>query len=136
MLEYFCKNSREALDYTIDFNRFLIGRESITGASAVISAPKVTDAGKTLAISRVNHTKNQAIVWLIAGEENIEYTVVVSIDTDQGRRRDHRFMVRTLGNAIPVVSVNLGDTDVTIQTPPMPVGLRVDSTDVTVNYLP
>lgn len=114
MLEYFCKHSREALDYTIDFNRFLIGRESITGASAVVSAPIVTDAGATAQITRVGFTRNQVVVWLAGGEDGVQYTVTVTIDTDQGRRKEQSFLIKTTGTAGAVAIVDIADTAATI----------------------
>ena len=84
MLEYYCKASRESLDYTVDFNRFLIGRESITGASAVISAPTVTDPDATLIITRVGYTKNQVAVWVTGGEDMVQYTIAVTIEQAGG----------------------------------------------------
>lgn len=114
MLEYYCKASREALDYTIDFNRFLIGRESIIGASAVISAPVVTDPESTLMITRVGYTKNQVAVWLSGGEDMVQYTVTVTIDTDQGRRKESSFLLQTTGDAGKVTIVDINDTAATI----------------------
>ena len=114
MLEYFCKESREALDYTIDFNRFLIGRESITGASAVVSAPAVTDAAAVLQITRVGYTRNQVAVWLAGGEDGMQYTVTVTIDTDQGRRKEQEFLLKTTGYAGAVAVVDIADTTATI----------------------
>ena len=52
MLEYFCKEGRESLDYTVDFYRFLVGREAISAACAIITAPTVTDPDATLTITR------------------------------------------------------------------------------------
>ena len=63
MLEYFCKAGRESLDYTVDFYRFLVGRESITAASAIITAPVVTDPDATLTITRVGYTKASQFVF-------------------------------------------------------------------------
>lgn len=114
MLEYFCKASREALDYTIDFNRFLVGRERITGASAVVSAPAVIDADAVLQIARVGYTTNQVVVWLAGGENGMQYTVTVTIDTDQGRRKEQSFLIRTAGYAGAVPVVNITDTTATI----------------------
>lgn len=114
MLEYFCKDSREALDYTVDFNRFLIGREHITGASAVISAPFVTEPLNTLQITRVGYTKNQVVVWLSGGEDKIQYTVTVTIDTDQGRRKEQSFLITTNGVSGGVAIVDISDTTATI----------------------
>lgn len=114
MLEYYCKHSREALDYTIDFNRFLIGRESIIGASAVISAPTVTVPAATLAITRVGYTKNQVAVWLTGGEDRIQYTINVTIDTDQGRRKEQSFLLTTTGTSGGVAIVDIADTTATI----------------------
>ena len=114
MLEYFCKESREALDYTVDFNRFLIGREYIVGASAVVSAPEITEAGATLQITRVGYTKNQVAVWLTGGEDAMQYTVTVTIDTDQGRRKEESFRIKTTGTAGAVAVVDIADTTATI----------------------
>lgn len=114
MLEYFCKESRESLDYTIDFNRFLIGREFIIGASAVVTAPLVTDAASTLQITRVGYTKNQVAVWLAGGEDAVQYTVTVTIDTDQGRRKEQQFLIKTSGIAGAVAIVDIADTSATI----------------------
>lgn len=114
MLEYYCKESRESLDYTVDFNRFLIGRESITGASAVISAPAVTDQDATLLITRVGYTKNQVAVWLTGGEDGVQYTVFVTIDTDQGRRKEVSFLLMTSGDAEKVTVVDITDTTTTV----------------------
>lgn len=114
MLEYYCKSSREALDYTIDFNRFLIGRESIVSASAVISAPVVAEPDTTLTITRVGYTKNQVAVWLIGGEDKIQYTVTVTIDTDKGRRKEVSFLLRTTGAADEIVTVDIANTTATI----------------------
>ena len=115
MLEYFCKHSREALDYTIDFNRFLIGRESITGASAVISAPVVTDPGTTLTITRVGYTKNQVAVWLAGGEDKIQYTITVTIDTDQGRRKEQSFLLQKTGVGSAVTIIDVSDTTAAVR---------------------
>lgn len=114
MLEYFCKESREALDYTVDFNRFLIGREYIIGASAVVSAPVITEASATLQITRVGYTKNQVAVWLTGGEDGLQYTVTVTIDTDQGRRKEQSFLIKTTGTAGAVAVVDIADTTATI----------------------
>ena len=114
MLEYYCKDSREALDYTIDFNRFLIGREYIIGASAVITAPTVTDPGATLTITRVGYTKNQVSVWVTGGEDRVQYTVSVTIDTDQGRRKTESFLLTTNGDWDGIPVVNITDTTATI----------------------
>lgn len=114
MLEYYCKASRESLDYTVDFNRFLIGRESITGASAVISAPTVTDPDATLLITRVGYTKNQVAVWVTGGEDMVQYTITVTIDTDQGRRKEVSFLLQTTGAAGKVTVVDIADTTATI----------------------
>lgn len=114
MLEYFCKDSRESLDYTIDFNRFLIGREFIIGASAVITSPAVTDTDAALQITRVGYTKNQVAVWLSGGEDAVQYTVTVTIDTDQGRRKEQSFLIKTSGIAGAVAIVDIADTTATI----------------------
>ena len=114
MLEYYCKSAREALDYTIDFNRFLQGREYITGASAVISAPSITDQDATLTITRVGYTKNQVAVWLAGGEDSIQYTVTVTIDTDQGRRKEVSFLLTTTGAAGEITVVDIADSTATI----------------------
>lgn len=114
MLEYYCKASREALDYTVDFNRFLIGRESIVGASAIIAAPTVTDPDSTLTITRVGYTKNQVAVWVAGGENAIQYTVTVTIDTDQGRRKEVSFMLTTTGVAGKTTVVDISDATATI----------------------
>lgn len=114
MLEYFCKASREALDYTIDFNRFLIGRESIISVSAVVLAPVVTDPDATLAITRVGYTKNQVVVWLLGGESMVQYTVSVSIDTDQGRSKEASFLLLTTGEAGKITVVDISASTATI----------------------
>lgn len=114
MLEYFCKQSRESLDYTVDFNRFLIGRESIIAASATITAPVVTDPGATLIITRVDYTKNQVAVWVTGGEDGIQYTVTITIDTDQGRRKEQEFLIQTSGTGSVVPIVDIADTTATI----------------------
>lgn len=114
MLEFYCKNSSEALDYTVDFNRFLIGRESITGASAVITAPAITVQDATLRITRVAYTKNQVAVWLAGGEDGIQYTITVTIDTDQGRRKDVSFLLQTKGAGTATAVVDIADTTATI----------------------
>lgn len=114
MLEYYCKASRESLDYTVDFNRFLIGRESITGASAVISAPTVADPDATLMITRVGYTKNQVAVWVTGGEDMVQYTITVTIDTDQGRRKEQSFLLTTTGTTGGVAIVDIADTTATI----------------------
>lgn len=114
MLEYFCKESREALDYTVDFYRFLTGRESITGASAVITAPAVLDAESVMQITRVGYTRNQVVVWLAGGENNMQYTVTVTIDTDHGRRKEQSFLIKTTGIAGAVAVVDIADTTATI----------------------
>ncbi len=114
MLEYFCKKSREALDYTIDFNRFLIGREFIIGASAVITGSAASVEGQVMQITRVDYTKNQVAVWLTGGEDDVQYTVTVTIDTDQGRRKEQSFLVRTTGTSAEAVFVDISGTTVTI----------------------
>lgn len=114
MLEYYCKAGRESLDYTIDFNRFLVGREYITGASAVITAPVVTDQDKTLVITRVGYTKNQVAVWLSGGEDRAQYTITVTIDTDQGRRKEVSFLLTTTGQSDEIVTVDIANTTATI----------------------
>ena len=114
MLEYYCKDSREALDYTIDFNRFLIGREFIIGSSAVISSPAVTEPANTLQITRVGYTKNQVAVWLAGGEDKIQYTITVTIDTDQGRRKEQSFLLTTTGTSGGVAIVDIANTTATI----------------------
>lgn len=114
MLEYFCKQSRESLDYTVDFNRFLIGRESITAASATITAPVITDPDATLIITRVGYTKNQVAVWVTGGEDNVQYTVTITIDTDQGRRKEQVFLIQTSGTGQAVPIIDIADTTATI----------------------
>lgn len=114
MLEYYCKDAREALDYTVDFHRFLVGRESIIGASATISAPTVTDPNKTLTITRVGYTQNQVVVWVTGGEDRVQYTVNVTIDTDQGRRKSESFLLMTNGDWAGVPVVDIADTTATI----------------------
>ena len=79
MLEYFCKAGRESLDYTVDFYRFLVGRESITAAGAIITAPVVTDPAVTLTITRGGYTKNQVSVWVTGGEDGIQYTITINV---------------------------------------------------------
>lgn len=114
MLEYFCKESRESLDYTVDFNRFLSGREFIIGASAVLVGALPVDADSTLQITRVGYTKNQVTVWLAGGEDNEQYTVTVTIDTDQGRRKEESFLIKTTGIAGAVAIVDIADTTASI----------------------
>lgn len=114
MLEYFCKESRESLDYTVDFNRFLIGRESITAASATITATLVTDPDATLIITRVGYTKNQVAVWVTGGEDGVQYTVTITIDTDQGRRKEQQFLIQVAGTGTPVTIIDISDTAATI----------------------
>lgn len=114
MLEYYCKQSREALDYTVDYNRFLEGREYIIGASAVVTSPAINDAAAALQITRVGYTKNQVAVWLSGGEDAVQYTITVTIDTDQGRRKEHSFLVKTTGTAGAVAIVDITDTSATI----------------------
>lgn len=108
MLEYFCKAGRESLDYTVDFYRFLVGREAITAASAIITAPTVTDPDATLTITRVGYTKNQVAVWVTGGEDGVQYTVTVSIGTDQGRQKEQSFLIQTsgTGTAVPIVDIS------------------------------
>ena len=114
MLEYFCKQSRESLDYTVDFNRFLIGRESIISASATITAPVVTDPAATLIITRVGYTKNQVAVWVTGGEDGVQYTVTVTIGTDQGRQKEQQFLISTSGTGSAVAIIDIADTAATI----------------------
>lgn len=114
MLEFYCKDSSETLDYTIDFSRFLSGREFITAASAVISAPTVGDPALTLQTHRVEYISNQVAVWLMGGENGVQYTVTVSIDTSQGRQRDASFFIQTKGETTEPTVVSIADTAVTI----------------------
>lgn len=114
MLEYFCKQSRESLDYTVDFNRFLVGRESINSASAIITAPVVTDPAATLIITRVGYTKNQVAVWVTGGEGGVQYTVNVTIGTDQGRQKEQSFLIQTIGTGTAVPIVDIANTATTI----------------------
>lgn len=114
MLEYFCKQSRESLDYTVDFNRFLVGRESINSASAIITAPVATDPAATLIITRVGYTKNQVAVWVTGGEDNVQYTVTVTIGTDRGRQKEQAFLIQTAGVGTAVPIVDIADTAATI----------------------
>ena len=110
MLEYFCKEGRESLDYTVDFYRFLVGREAITAASAIITAPTVTDPDATLTITRVGYTKNQVAVWVTGGEGGIQYTITITIDTDKGRRKEQSFLLQTSGAGSAVTIVYVSDT--------------------------
>lgn len=114
MLEYFCKAGRESLDYTVDFYRFLVGREAITAASAIITAPTVTDPDATLTITRVGYTKNQVAVWVTGGEDGIQYTITITIDTDKGRRKEQSFLLQTSGDGLPVPIIDIADTTATI----------------------
>ena len=114
MLEYFCKQSRESLDYTVDFNRFLVGRESINSASAIITAPVVTDPAATLIITRGGYTKNQVAVWVTGGEDGVQYTVTVTIGTDQGRQKEQSFLIQTNGTGTAVPIVDIADTAATV----------------------
>lgn len=114
MLEYFCKASRESLDYTVDFYRFLVGRESITAASAIITAPTVTDPDATLTITRVGYTKNQVAVWVTGGENGVQYTITITIDTDKGRRKEQSFLLQTTGTGQAVTIIDIADTAATI----------------------
>lgn len=115
MLEYFCKASRESLDYTVDFYRFLVGRESITAASAIITAPVVTDPDATLTITRVGYTKNQVAVWVTGGEDGIQYTITITIDTDRGRRKEQSFLLQTSGVGSAVTIVDVSDTTAAVR---------------------
>ena len=114
MLEYFCKAGRESLDYTVDFYRFLVGRESITAASAIITAPVITDPSATLTITRVGYTKNQVAVWVTGGESGIQYTITITIDTDKGRRKEQAFLLQTTGDGNPVAIIDIAATTATI----------------------
>lgn len=86
MLEYFTKTSRESLDYTIAYARWLEGRESISQASAIVTP-------NTAYITYVGYTNDQVVIWLTGGEQNQQYIISASITTDQGRRKDERFLV-------------------------------------------
>lgn len=114
MLEYFCKQSRESLDYTVDFNRFLVGREYIIAASATITAPVITDPAATLIITRVGYTKNQVTAWVTGGEEAVQYTITITIDTNQGRRKEQQFLLQTSGTGSAVAIIDIADTTATI----------------------
>ena len=114
MLEYFCKAGRESLDYTVDFYRFLVGREAITAASAIITAPTVTDPDATLTITLVGYTKNQVAVWVTGGENGVQYTITITIDTNQGRRKEQAFLIQTSGTGSGVPIVDIADTTATI----------------------
>lgn len=115
MLEYFCKAGRESLDYTVDFYRFLVGREAITAASAIITAPTVTDPDATLTITRVGYTKNQVAVWVTGGEDGIQYTITITIDTDKGRRKEQSFLLQTSGVGSAVAIVDVSDTTAAVR---------------------
>ena len=115
MLEYFCKAGRESLDYTVDFYRFLVGREAITAASAIITAPTVTDPDATLTITRVSYTKNQVAVWVTGGEDGIQYTITITIDTDKGRRKEQSFLLQTSGVGSAVAIVDVSDTTAAVR---------------------
>ena len=115
MLEYFCKAGRESLDYTVDFYRFLVGREAITAASAIITAPVVTDPDATLTITRVGYTKNQVAVWVTGGEDGIQYTITITIDTDKGRRKEQSFLLQTSGVGSAVAIVDVSDTTAAVR---------------------
>ena len=114
MLEFYCKDSGETLDYAVDFNRFLRGREYITAASAVIEAPVVTDPALTLQTHRVEYNANQVAVWLMGGENAVQYTVTVSIETSQGRKRDASFFIQTKGTTTEAAVVSIQDTTAVI----------------------
>lgn len=115
MLEYFCKAGRESLDYTVDFYRFLVGREAITAASAIITAPTVTDPDATLTITRVGYTKNQVAVWVTGGENGVQYTITITIDTDKGRRKEQSFLLQTSGVGSAVTIVDVSDTTAAVR---------------------
>ena len=115
MLEYFCKAGRESLDYTVDFYRFLVGREAITAASAIITAPTVADPDATLTITRVGYTKNQVAVWVTGGENGVQYTITITIDTDKGRRKEQSFLLQTYGVGGAVTIVDVSDTTAAVR---------------------
>lgn len=110
MLEFYCKDSGETLDYTVDFSRFLSGREFITATSAVITAPTVTDPDLTLQTHRIEFNATQVAVWLMSGEDAVQYTVTISIETSQGRKRDASFFIQTKGTTTEAAVVSIQDT--------------------------
>lgn len=107
ILDQFCKSTRETLDYSVDFYRELELGELITGASAVV----VPD---TLALTRVEFTDDSVRVWLAGGIDRERYKIIVTADSNQGRRREKSFSLLVSGDPVTLPSAAVSDTTVTV----------------------
>lgn len=81
----FTKDPDAALDYTVDWARWLAG-DTIAASAWLVPVGLVT-GGKT-------NTASNATVWLSGGAAGLSYTVTNRITTAGGRTEDRSFIVR------------------------------------------
>lgn len=105
MLEQFCKDVQDALDYTVDFYRFLNEGETLQDVTVEI-------APNTMTASRVEFDDRKVKVWLMGGVHRQVYVVKINITTTKNRRKAFQYRVRTLGEEAQYVTVSVADTTV------------------------
>ena len=105
MLEQFCKNVKDALDYTVDFYRFLQDEEVLQNVVCTISPD-------TMTASRLEYDDRKAKVWIMGGVDKEVYTVRFEITTNFNRRKTFDFQIRTLGEEAEYSLVSITDTTV------------------------
>lgn len=130
ILDQFCKGTRETLDYALDFYRELEPEERITGASAIVTPD-------TLALTRVEFTDDTVRVWVTGGADRVRYTIIVTADTNQGRRREKCFGLQVHGDIVTITSVSIDDTAVTVAllAGNITSEISIDDTAVTIGFL-
>lgn len=105
MLEQFCKNVQDALDYTIDFHRFLTEGELLQDVTCEI-------APDTMTASRLEFDDRKVKVWLMGGVDRQVFVIQINITTTKNRRKSFQFRVRTVGDEAAYSTVSINDTTV------------------------
>lgn len=87
ILGTFEKQPADVKDYDIDYSAWLTVGDGIASATVVVDAPELTvDSFFT------NSTKVK--IWLSGGVTNQKYKLTVTVNTDDGRRLQHEFVIK------------------------------------------
>ena len=87
ILGTFEKQPADVKDYDIDYSAWLTAGDVISTATVVVDSPELkVDSFFT------NSTKVK--IWLSGGVTNQRYKLTVTVDTDDGRRLQHEFVIK------------------------------------------
>lgn len=81
------KDPDAVIDYQVDMSNYLQDGETLTTASFIL------EPGVTLVKDSESFTDTTGTVWLSAGDENIDYTLIFRFTTSNSRSDDRSFIV-------------------------------------------